>query len=192
MRTRPLGYEWPGAYFIGQEEIGFGQRGRAGERSPFRYYGLDCRHMCDKFGREVRAVRHRAQLPVSSGTAALNVAMAAWASSGQEVLVPATCGSPSPRWSGGAQIAVLCKSTNSFALDPAEIAAKGYASDDGGHHRRHRGGIGRDVPSGLRRSASGGSFRVVEELRRRAASSHGRRLRTSATWACSTSSTTRP
>lgn len=54
VRTKPLGYEWPGAYFIGEEELELvGEVVQA--RLLFRYYGLDCRHMCDRFEKEFAA-----------------------------------------------------------------------------------------------------------------------------------------
>ena len=179
MRTRPLGYEWPGAYFIGQEELDLvDEVVRA--RSPFRYYGLDCRHMCDQFEREFAAyVGAPHALAVSSGTAALNVAMAALGiGPGQEVLVPgymwiSTVAAVVQR---GA-IPVLCEIDDSFALDPAEIRAKGYASDDGGRRRSHER-HGQQRPSGLRRGAAAEAPGCGGLREACGASSHGQRLGT--------------
>lgn len=126
IRKEPLGYEWPGAYFVGEEELALvAEVVRA--RSPFRYYGLDCRHMADRFEKEFAeytGARHA--LAVSSGTAALNVALAALGvGPGQEVIVPgymwiSTVAAVVNR---GA-IPVLCEIDDSFTIDPDDLEQK--------------------------------------------------------------------
>jgi dTDP-4-amino-4,6-dideoxygalactose transaminase len=126
IRTTPLGYEWPGAYFVGAEEMELIDE-VVKARSPFRYYGLDCRHMCDQFEKEFADyVGSPHALAVSSGTAALNVAMSALGiGPGQEVLVPgylwiSTVAAVVQR---GA-IPVLCEIDDSFAMDPEDMERK--------------------------------------------------------------------
>jgi len=123
MREKPFGYEWPGGYFTGEEEMELvGEVVRA--RSPFRYYGLDAQHMCDQLETEFAAyVSSPYALAVSSGTAALNVALAALGvGPGQEVIVPgymwiSTVAAVVNR---GA-IPVLCEIDDSFAMDPTDL-----------------------------------------------------------------------
>lgn len=89
VRTTPLPWEFPGAHWIGDEELELVSR-VIKAHSPFRFYGPNAQHMvaslenewCDTFG-------HRHALGVSSGTAALGIAMAALnLGPGDEVLVP--------------------------------------------------------------------------------------------------------
>jgi 8-amino-3,8-dideoxy-alpha-D-manno-octulosonate transaminase len=82
-------YEWPGSYYIGEEEIDAVTKVLLA-RSPYRFYGHDLQHYADKveeFFRK-RLGRKNAVL-VNSGTAALTVAMmAADIGPGDEVLLP--------------------------------------------------------------------------------------------------------
>ena len=123
VRKEPLGYEWPGSYFIGEEELELVSQVIKAQ-SPFRYYGLDRQHMCDQFEKEYAEyvdVEHA--LAVSGGTAALNVAMAALGiGPGQEVIVPgymwiSTIAAVVNR---GA-IPVLCEIDGTFCMDPHDL-----------------------------------------------------------------------
>lgn len=126
IRSQPLGYEWPGAYFVDAEELQLvSEVVRA--RSPFRYYGLDCRNMADRFEKafaEYSGARFAAA--VNSGTGALNAALAALGvGPGQEVLVPgymwiSTVAAVVNR---GA-IPVLCEIDDSFCMDHHDVERK--------------------------------------------------------------------
>lgn len=84
-----LPYEWPGSYFIGEEEIEAVTQVLVA-RSPFRFYGHDLQHFADRteaYFRERLGRKHA--LLVNSGTGALGVAMAAAdVGPGDEVLIP--------------------------------------------------------------------------------------------------------
>ena len=84
-----LPYEWPGSYFIGEEEIEAVTKVLLA-RSPYRFYGHDLQRYADKvedFYRK-RLGRKHAVL-VNSGTGALSTAMmSADVGPGDEVLVP--------------------------------------------------------------------------------------------------------
>lgn len=89
VRTKPLPWELPGAHWIGDEESELVERViRA--RSPFRFYGPDPQHMVDTLEQEwCETFGHRHALGVSSGTAALSIAVSALGiGPGDEVLVP--------------------------------------------------------------------------------------------------------
>lgn len=87
--TSLLPYEWPGSYFIGEEEIEAVTKVLLA-RSPFRFYGHDVQHYADRaeaLFRERLGRKHA--LLVNSGTGALSVAMAAAdVGPGDEVLLP--------------------------------------------------------------------------------------------------------
>jgi dTDP-4-amino-4,6-dideoxygalactose transaminase len=126
VRAEPLGYEWPGSYFIGEEELELVSQVIKAQ-SPFRYYGLNRQHMCDQFEKEYAEQLGIAYaLAVSGGTAALNVAMAALGiGPGQEVIVPgymwvSTIAAVVNR---GA-IPVLCEIDDSFCMDPHDLEKK--------------------------------------------------------------------
>lgn len=126
IRKEPLGYEWPGAYFVDNEELALVSK-VVKAASPFRYYGLDCQHMADRFEKEFAAYTGSCYaLAVSSGTAALNVALAALGvGPGQEVIVPgymwiSTVAAVVNR---GA-IPVLCEVDDSFTMDPDDLERK--------------------------------------------------------------------
>ena len=89
VRTRPLPPESPGIHWFDEEEIAqVAQVIQA--RSPFRFYGPDVQHMCDKLEarfRELYGVDHT--LAVSSGTEAIYISLAAMdVGPGDEVLIP--------------------------------------------------------------------------------------------------------
>ena len=84
-----LPYEWPGSYFIGEEEVEAVTQVLLA-RSPFRFYGHDLQHYADRAEAlfKERLGRKHALL-VNSGTGALSVAMAAAdVGPGDEVLIP--------------------------------------------------------------------------------------------------------
>jgi 8-amino-3,8-dideoxy-alpha-D-manno-octulosonate transaminase len=121
-----LPWELPGAYWIGEEERKLVLQ-VVDARSPFRFYGLDAQHMvdtlqsewCSKFG-------HRFALGVSSGTAALYNALAAFeVGPGDEVLVPGymwvSCISAIVRLGA---IPRLVDIDDTFCMDPADLDRK--------------------------------------------------------------------
>jgi len=89
VRKAPLPEESPGIHYFDDRELQYvSQVIKA--RSPFRFYGPDLQHMCDRLEekfRELYGVKYA--LGVSSGTEALYIAMAAVGiGPGDEVLVP--------------------------------------------------------------------------------------------------------
>jgi dTDP-4-amino-4,6-dideoxygalactose transaminase len=90
VRTTPLPLEFPGIHHMNDEE-----RDAVLEvlnsRSPFRYYGINLTEQASKFEAEfARFLGVKHAVAVSSGTAALQVALAAMGvGPGQEVLIPA-------------------------------------------------------------------------------------------------------
>jgi 8-amino-3,8-dideoxy-alpha-D-manno-octulosonate transaminase len=89
VREKPLPQEFPGIPYFGDEELELVSRViRA--RNPFRFYGPDLQHMCDKLEEEFASFcRVPYALGVSSGTQALSVALAALGvGPGDEVLLP--------------------------------------------------------------------------------------------------------
>ena len=89
IRSKPLPEESPGIHYIGEKEIEYITRVLKA-RSPFRFYGPDVQHMCDRLEskfREIYGVGHA--LGVSSGTEAIYISLAAMGvGPGDEVLVP--------------------------------------------------------------------------------------------------------
>ncbi|WP_028601606.1 DegT/DnrJ/EryC1/StrS family aminotransferase [Ottowia thiooxydans] len=126
VRTEPLPWELPGAHWIGAEERALVDQVLQA-RSPFRYYGLDAQHMVDTFEKEWRdAYGHKFALGVSSGTAALSIAMSALElGPGDEVLVPGylwvSCVSAIVRCGA---IPKLVDVDSTFCLDPDDLARK--------------------------------------------------------------------
>lgn len=121
-----LPYEWPGSYFIGEEEIDLVTKVLLA-RSPYRFYGHDLQHYADKvedFYRQ-RLGRKNAVL-VNSGTGALSVAMAAAdVGPGDEVLMPGylwvACLSAVVRAGG---IPRLVDINDTFTMDPDDLERK--------------------------------------------------------------------
>jgi dTDP-4-amino-4,6-dideoxygalactose transaminase len=121
-----LPYEWPGSYFIGEEEIEHVTKVLLA-RSPYRYYGHDLQRYADKvedFYRK-RLGRKHATL-VNSGTGALSVAIAAAdVGPGDEVLLPGyfwvACVSAIVR--AGA-IPVLVDIDDTYTMNPDELERK--------------------------------------------------------------------
>ncbi|UHL65489.1 DegT/DnrJ/EryC1/StrS family aminotransferase [Paralcaligenes sp. KSB-10] len=126
VRTTPLPWELPGAYWIGEEERELVNR-VISARSPFRYYGLDPQKMVDTFENEwCQVYGHRHALGVSSGTAALTIAMSALnIGPGDEVLVPGylwvSCVSAVVRTGA---IPKLIDIDDTFCIDPEDLKRK--------------------------------------------------------------------
>lgn len=126
VRTAPLPWELPGAHFLGEEEYELVSR-VVKARSPFRFYGPDPQHMVDTLEREwCETFGHKHALGVSSGTAALSIAMSALeVGPGDEVLVPGylwvSCVSAVVR--AGA-IPKLVDIDESFCIDPEDLKRK--------------------------------------------------------------------
>jgi dTDP-4-amino-4,6-dideoxygalactose transaminase len=126
VRSKPLPWELPGAHWIGEEELELVSN-VVKAQSPFRFYGLKPQRMVDTLEREwCEAFGHRHALGVSSGTAALSIAMAALSvGPGDEVLVPGymwvSCISAIVR--AGA-IPRLVDIDESFCIDPEDLKRK--------------------------------------------------------------------
>jgi 8-amino-3,8-dideoxy-alpha-D-manno-octulosonate transaminase len=123
VRRKRLPFEFPGANWYGKEEEDAVLRViRA--KSPFRYYGPDCRYEVDRLEEEfAEATGAKHALAVNSGTQALATAMSALGiGPGAEVIVPAYM------WIAivasvvrlGA-IPVLAEIDDSFTLDPDDL-----------------------------------------------------------------------
>lgn len=118
--------EWPGSYYLGEEEIAaLSQVVLA--RSPFRYYGHDLQRFADRTEEAFRArLGRRHAILTNSGSAALTVAMAAAEiGPGDEVLVPAYCWVAcfSAIVRAGA-IPRLVEIDNTYTIDPADLERK--------------------------------------------------------------------
>lgn len=126
VRTEPLPWELPGAHWIGAEERELVDR-VIDARSPFRFYGPDPQHMVDTLEAEWRAhCGRRYALGVSSGTAALQIALGAMGiGPGDEVLVPGymwvSCISAIVRQGA---IPRLVDIDDTFCADPDDVAAR--------------------------------------------------------------------
>ena len=123
VRKEPLPLEFPGVHRMDEDEVEAAVRVLRA-RSPFRYYGIDLQQETSAFEEEFAGfagVRHA--LAVSSGTGALQVAMAALGvGPGQEVIVPAYL------WVSVAAavvnlgaIPVVADIDDTFTLDPAAV-----------------------------------------------------------------------
>ena len=117
-----LPYEWPGSYYLGQEELDAVTKALE-SRSLFRFYGHDLQHYADRLEEAYRARLGREYaLAVSSGTAALSIAMGMLdVGPGDEVLLPGyfwvSCASAVVR--AGA-IPRLVDIDDTFSMDPAD------------------------------------------------------------------------
>lgn len=126
VRTRPLPQEWCGAHYMDEQEVEAAGR-ICKSKSLFRYYGMDLQNEVSKLEQEFAAyIGTRHALAVSSGTAALQVALGALGvGPGDEVLVPgyfwvATVGAVVR--SGAIPILVDCD--NTFNMDPVDATRK--------------------------------------------------------------------
>jgi 8-amino-3,8-dideoxy-alpha-D-manno-octulosonate transaminase len=126
VRSHPLAWEAPGGNGIGAAELELVSRVMKAQ-SPFRFYGPDLQHMVDTLEREWReAFAHRHALGVSSGTAALSIAMGALGiGPGDEVLVPGLLwvSTVSAVVRAGA-IPRLVDIDDTFCMDPDDVLRK--------------------------------------------------------------------
>lgn len=126
VRTQPLPQEWCGAHYMNELEANAAAH-VCRSKTLFRYYGLELLHEVDRFEKEFAAfVGTKHALAVSSGTAALQVALGALGvGPGDEVLVPgyfwvATAGAVIR--SGAIPVLVDCD--DSFSMDVDAAAAQ--------------------------------------------------------------------
>ncbi len=123
VRTQPLPWEFPGAYWMGEEELDLVSR-VVKARSPFRFYGLDAQGMVDTLEAEWRTnFGHKHALGVSSGSVALTIALSALdLGPGDEVLVPGylwvSCVSAVVRTGA---IPKLVDIDDTFCIDPQDL-----------------------------------------------------------------------
>ena len=126
VRVAPLPWELPGAHFIGLEERALIDA-VVDAQSPFRFYGPNLQGMVDTLEREwCETFGHRHALGVSSGTAALSIAVSALKlGPGDEVLVPGylwvSCASAVV--TAGA-IPRLVDIDDTFCMDPSDVERK--------------------------------------------------------------------
>ena len=126
IRSTPLPWELPGAYYIDEEEKRLVNQ-VIDARSPFRFYGLDAQGMVDRLESEwCSTFGHKHALGVNSGSAALHIALAAFGvGPGDEVLVPGymwvSCMSAIVRTGA---IPRLVDIDGSFCMDPVDLERK--------------------------------------------------------------------
>lgn len=123
VRTEPLPLEFPGVHHMGIEEVEAVNRVMQ-SRSLFRYYGIDLQKEVESFEFELAKFLGVAYATgVSSGTAALNVALAALGvGPGQEVIVPAYMWvSIAAAIVNRGAIPVLADIDDTFCLDPESL-----------------------------------------------------------------------
>jgi len=126
VRSTPLPWELPGAYYIDEEEKRLVNQ-VIDARSPFRFYGLNAQGMVDRLEAEwCSTFGHKHALGVNSGSAALHISLAAFGvGPGDEVLVPGymwvSCISAIVRTGA---IPRLVDIDGSFCMDPADLERK--------------------------------------------------------------------
>jgi 8-amino-3,8-dideoxy-alpha-D-manno-octulosonate transaminase len=119
-------YEWPGSYFLGEEELAAAACVLKA-RSPFRFYGHDLQGYADRLEHAYcERLGRKYALAVNSGTAALSLAMSALGlGPGDEVLLPGylwvSCIAAIIR--AGA-IPRLVDVDDTFCMDPADLERK--------------------------------------------------------------------
>lgn len=123
VRTAPLPLEFPGVHHMGNEEVEAVVRVMR-SRSPFRYYGVDLQKEVESFESEFAkflGVSHA--IGVHSGTAALNVSLAALGvGPGQEVIIPAYMWvSVAAAVVNRGAIPVLADIDDTFCIDPKSL-----------------------------------------------------------------------
>ena len=123
VRKTPLPLEFPGIHHMNEEE-----REAVLEvlksRSPFRYYGVNLTRQASKFEAEfARFLRVKHAVAVTSGTAALQVALAAMGvGPGQEVIIPAYMWvSVAAAVVNQGAVPVLADIDQTFCMDPADL-----------------------------------------------------------------------
>lgn len=126
VRTKPLPQEWCGVHHMDEKEVEAAVRVLKA-KSPFRYYGLDLQNEVSSLEKEFAAyVGTKYALAVSSGTAALQVALGALGvGPGDEVILPgyfwvATVGAVVR---SGA-VPVLVDSEDTFSINPEKVEGK--------------------------------------------------------------------
>ena len=126
VRNTPLPWEFPGAHWIGDEELALVSK-VVKAHSPFRFYGPDAQHMVDQLEHEwCQTFGHAHALGVASGTAALGIAMSALnLGPGDEVLIPGylwvSCVSAVVRCGA---IPRLVDIDDTFCMDPVDLRKK--------------------------------------------------------------------
>lgn len=123
VRTEPLPLEFPGVHHMGAEEVEAVVRVTR-SRSLFRYYGVELQREVEAFELEfARYLDVSHVVAVSSGTAALNVALAALGvGPGQEVIVPAYMWvSVAAAVVNRGAIPVLADIDETFCIDPKAL-----------------------------------------------------------------------
>ncbi len=126
IRNSPLPWELPGAQWIGDEELELVTK-VVQAKSPFRFYGLDSQQMVSKLEEEwCKRWKRKHALGVSSGTAALRIALAAMnIGAGDEVLLPGymwvSCISAIVMQGA---IPKLVDIDETFCMNPDDLAAK--------------------------------------------------------------------
>ncbi len=126
VRTQPLPLEFPGVHQMDDEEVEAVDR-VVQSRSLFRYYGVDLQSEVESFESEfAKFIGARHALAVSSGTAALSVALSALGvGPGQEVIIPAYLWvSVAAAIVNRGAIPVLADIDNTFCLDSKSIEEK--------------------------------------------------------------------
>jgi dTDP-4-amino-4,6-dideoxygalactose transaminase len=123
IRTEPLPLEFPGAHYIGREEIDAVTRVLQ-SKSLFRYYGIEPQNEVAAFEKEFAdfvGVKHA--LAVSSGLGALSTALSALGvGPGRQVIVPAYMWvSVAAAVVNQGAIPVLADIDDTFCLDPAGV-----------------------------------------------------------------------
>ena len=123
VRTEPLPLEFPGVHHMGAEEVEAATR-VVRSRSLFRYYGVDPQREVEAFESEfARFLGVPHVVAVSSGTAALGVALAALGvGPGQEIIVPAYMWvSVAAAVINRGAIPVLVDIDDTFCIDPKSL-----------------------------------------------------------------------
>jgi 8-amino-3,8-dideoxy-alpha-D-manno-octulosonate transaminase len=124
--TALIPYEWPGSFFIADEEVEEVMKVLKA-RSPFRFYGPDLQRCVERLeAAYCQRLKRKYAIAVNSGTAALSLALAALGvGPGDEVLVPGymwiSCISAIVR--SGA-IPRLVDVDDTFCMDPADLKKK--------------------------------------------------------------------
>ena len=126
VRIEPLPWELPGSHWIGEEEAEL-VSSVVEAHSPFRFYGPDLQGMVDLFEKEwCESYGHKHALGVSSGSAALGIALSALrVGPGDEVLLPGymwvSCAAAIVRVGA---IPRLVDIDETFCIDPDDLRAK--------------------------------------------------------------------
>src|SRR5207245_10878110 len=146
VRKAPLPLEFPGIHHMnGKEREAVLEVLKS--RSPFRYYGVNLTRQASKFEAEfARFLRVKHAVAVTSGTAALQVALAAMGvGPGQEVIIPAYLWvSVAAAVVNQGAIPVLSDIDETFCLDPAEVT-KRITSKTAGIIAVHMSGAPADI-----------------------------------------------